>query len=97
MITNQTRNFSIFFQKISGPTALNGNEIKFFASFPHAHTAGKGIVTTQVRKGEEIKEIFRDDSYDFDYQVNSFVLSNDIILSATRSRMVELPDGRMPL
>ena len=48
---------------------FNGKEVKFFASFPHAHTVGNGIWTKHIRNGKEVGEIFRDENYDFDYQV----------------------------
>eukprot|EP00795_Rhopilema_esculentum_P003456 gene3458-1835_t len=53
---------------LKNANALNGDEVKFFASFPHAHTIGKGIWTKMVRNGKEVMEIIRDDNYDFDYQ-----------------------------
>ena len=49
--------------------ALSGEKINFFASFPHAHTAGRGVWTKIIRDGKEITEIIRDDNYDFDFQV----------------------------
>ena len=65
---------------------LPGDEIKFFASFPHAHTVGTGIWTKIVRNGKEVKELIRDDNYDFDYQVrssdkfDSFDCLNDLLI-----------------
>lgn len=56
-------------QKINEPRALQGGTIKFFASFPHSHVVGTGIWTNVVRNGKEIKELIRDENYDFDYQV----------------------------
>ena len=44
-------------------------EVKFFASFPHAHLTGNGIWTNILRNGKEIKEVMRDENYDFNYQV----------------------------
>ncbi len=55
-------------KRIAGANALNGNEVKIFASFPHAHTTGTGIWTKHVRNGVEQPEIIRDENYDFDYQ-----------------------------
>ena len=56
-------------QRIKGQQTLPGNEIRFFASSLHAHTAATGIWTKIVRNGKEVKELIRDDNYDFNFQV----------------------------
>ena len=55
-------------QNIKDPQALNGDTIKMFATFPHAHTAGAAIWTKHVRNGIELAELFRVDNYDFNFQ-----------------------------
>eukprot|EP00112_Aurelia_sp_Birch-Aquarium-sp1_P005363 Seg1607.2 transcript_id=Seg1607.2/GoldUCD/mRNA.D3Y31 product="DBH-like monooxygenase protein 1" protein_id=Seg1607.2/GoldUCD/D3Y31 len=57
--------------------ALNGKEVKIFASFPHSHSAGNGIWTKHIRNGTELGEIFRDENYDFNYQ-QSHLLRKEI-------------------
>ena len=49
--------------------SINGNELRFFASFPHAHTTGNGIKTNLVRNGKEVANVIEDDNYDFNFQV----------------------------
>ncbi|XP_065055869.1 DBH-like monooxygenase protein 1 [Rhopilema esculentum] len=66
---------------LKNANALNGDEVKFFASFPHAHTIGKGIWTKMVRNGKEVMEIIRDDNYDFDYQ-QTHLLRKEITFKA---------------
>ena len=65
-----------FFQHINSGGKVQ--DIKFFASFLHAHTAGNGIWTKIVRNGKEILELIRDENYDFDYQVRLIVISSSI-------------------
>eukprot|EP00795_Rhopilema_esculentum_P003452 gene3452-1831_t len=53
---------------LKNPKALKGNEVNFFASFPHAHVLGRAIWTKIIRNGKEVVEVLRDNNYDFDYQ-----------------------------
>ena len=60
-------------QKIRSPGAISGDTIKIFAAMPHAHLLGTKIWTKHVRNGTELKEIFRVNTYDFNYQVSRLI------------------------
>eukprot|EP00794_Sanderia_malayensis_P012195 gene12195-13451_t len=68
-------------EKLASSDALPGNEIRLFASFPHAHTTGTGIWTKHIRNGKELPEVFRDENYDFDYQ-QTYLLKKEIKFKA---------------
>ena len=59
-----------YFQRLQYSASFNGNEVRLFASFPHAHTVANGIWTKLVRDGKEVVEVIKDDNYDFDFQVS---------------------------
>ncbi|XP_042880664.1 DBH-like monooxygenase protein 1 isoform X2 [Penaeus japonicus] len=42
--------------------------INVFQGFLHAHLLGSSISVTQIRKGRELPNVFKDMSYDFNYQ-----------------------------
>ncbi len=66
---------------LAAPGALKQDEVKMFASFPHAHTLATGIWTKHVRDGVEQEEVIRDASYDFDYQ-QTYVLKKELAFKA---------------
>nr|XP_027217094.1 DBH-like monooxygenase protein 1 [Penaeus vannamei] len=47
---------------------LPTNGINVFQGFLHAHLLGSSISITQIRKGRELPNVFKDMSYDFNYQ-----------------------------
>lgn len=67
------------------------NPVTIYSYAVHAHIYGTKIVADVIRNGEVIKELGRDDYYDFDYQRNVFYkdenLPNEEILDGDEIRV----------
>merc|ERR1711871_1516310 len=67
------------------------NPVTVYAYAVHAHIYGTKIVADVIRNGEVIKELGRDDYYDFDYQRNVFYkdenMPNEEILDGDEIRV----------